>query len=133
MAYKYVSSDSTPDRYTKITGEDIAAGDMVAIDPVADVAMIANAIVGANQQAPACGIAETAVASGGFLEIKRSGIVAGCSGLTPGHPVFLGETDGAVTSTEPSTTGDIQQAVGQAMNATTFALGIGSGDYAVAA
>jgi hypothetical protein len=46
-------------------------------------------------------------------------IVTGVSGLTPG-PVFLSTTSGAVSSTAPSTAGNLVQQVGYALSATSF-------------
>lgn len=46
-------------------------------------------------------------------------IVTGASGLTPG-PVFLDTTSGAVSSTAPSTAGNLVQQVGYALSATSF-------------
>ncbi len=129
MALTYASAPDGVDRATVVTGEDITAGQLVAIDPDTGYAMIANAKTGANQQAPAFGIAEVDVDSGYALEVKREGLVEGASGLTPGHPVYLGETDGAVTATEPTDSGDVSQVVGQAVSATAFMLAINP-DYA---
>ncbi len=51
--------------------------------------------------------------------------------FTPNEPVYLG-AGGGVTQTEPSTTGDVQQVLGVAVNATTFLLDVDF-DYATSA
>lgn len=114
----------SPRRYGRITGEAIAEGQMVAVDPSSGLAMIANAITGGTQQAPCFGIAFVGEALGDMLEIKCSGIVEGAAGLTPGAPVYLAETDGAVTASAPTTSGDIVQCVGIAIDADTFVLDV---------
>jgi hypothetical protein len=103
-------------------GEALTPG-MVAINADGK-AYMANAATGAGQEAPAFGFCECTVESGAYVAIKRLGKVVGASALTPGLVVYLGEADGTVTDVEPSTAGDIIQAVGQAISATDFLLNI---------
>jgi hypothetical protein len=51
--------------------------------------------------------------------------------FTPNEPVYLA-VGGGVTQTEPSTTGDVQQVLGVAVNSTTFMLDVDY-DYATSA
>lgn len=51
--------------------------------------------------------------------------------FTPNEPVYLA-TGGGVTQTEPSSTGDVQQVLGVAVNTTTFLLDVDY-DYATSA
>jgi len=106
--------------------EALTAGDAVALDSSTGKAKKANAATGSSQQVPCVGIAETSVSAGEYVTVLRSGKVGGYSGLTPGAPVYLGETDGAVTKTAPSTSGDYVQTLGQAVSATEFILNIQS-------
>jgi hypothetical protein len=87
----------------------------------------ANAVVGATQQIPCVGMAEIDGASGGVITvIRRCNYCDGASGLSPGATLYLGETDGAVTTTKPSTHYDAVQAIGHALSATEFVLDIGN-------
>lgn len=124
MAKVYVSDVQTPNEIHAICGEAITQGDMVAIGSADGKFYKANAITGATQQAPCVGIAEIDGASGDMISAKRVGRVEGAADLTPGQPVYLGETDGAVTATEPSTNGDVVQVVGVAISATSFLLNV---------
>lgn len=117
--------------FTAEAGEDITIGQMVAIHTDGK-AYKANAKTGAGQQIPAVGIAEVTVAAGGYIEIKRWGHVSGAADLTVGAPVYLAETDGAVTATPPSDAGDIVQYVGIALSATDFLLDVELGYSTVA-
>ena len=103
-----------------IAGEALTAG-MVAIATDGLVYM-ANAKTGADEQVPAFGFCEVTHAAGELVEIKREGKVSDCSSLSPGQPVYLGETDGVVTTTAPSDIGDSVQVIGQAVNAAGFML-----------
>jgi hypothetical protein len=106
------------------TGEAIAKGDMVALT-AAGLAMKANAIVGATQQAPCVGIAYEAAGLGEQVEVKHLGEVeVATDTFTEGEPLYLAETDGNITHTAPVTSGDIVQVVGQALTARIWRLHI---------
>ena len=124
MAKVYVSDVQTPNEIHAICGEAITQGDMVAIGYADGKFYKANAITGTTQQAPCVGIAEVDGAAGDMISAKRVGRVEGAASLTPGQPVYLGETDGAVTATKPSTSGDVVQVVGVAISATSFLLNV---------
>ena len=111
---------------TRTCGEAITAGDMVAIHTDGKVYK-ANAAVGASQQIPCVGMAEIDGASGGVITITRRSVYCdGATDLSPGATLYLGETDGAVTTTKPSTHYDAIQAIGHALSATEFVLDIGN-------
>lgn len=90
------------------------------------LAYLANAKVGGDLQVPCVGIAETSVAIGEMVELKRNGtMLYGAGGLTIGGgaaagQIYLAETDGAITQTAPSDTGDYVQCVGVAIAADTW-------------
>ena len=109
--------------FTAQAGEAISAGDAVALGSDGKLYK-ANAATGADQQVPCVGIAETDADAGDYVTVLREGKVGGYSNLTPGAPVYLGETDGAVTATAPSDSGDYVQTLGQAVSATEFILNI---------
>ena len=109
------------DSFSTTCGEAITAGDAVSLHGDGLVYR-ANAAVGANQDIPAIGIAETTEILGGELEVKRRGHVAEATGLTAGAWVYLGESDGAVTATAPSSAGDAVQVVGIALSQTEYAI-----------
>lgn len=112
--------------FTAEAGETISAGDAVAISSSDGKVYKANAAAGANQQVPCVGIAETDASAGDYVTVLRTGKVGGYSNLTAGAPVYLGESDGAVTATAPSDAGDYVQTLGQAVSATEFVLNIES-------
>ncbi len=112
--------------FTVEAAEAITAGDAVALDSTTGKAKKANAATGGNQQVPCVGIAETSVSAGEYVTVLRAGKVGGYSNLTPGAPVYLGETDGAVTATAPSDSGDYVQTLGQAVSSTEFIINIES-------
>jgi len=127
MAKVYASDIQTPNQFSAECAEAITQGDMVALG-TDGLLYKANAATGAGQQGPCVGIAEVDGADGDTITVKREGYVEGASDLTIGQPVYLGETDGAVTSTEPATNGDIVQVVGVALSATRLMLDIDN-DY----
>lgn len=47
-------------------------------------------------------------------------IISGLAGLTPGATYYLNTTPGAITITPPSTVGNVVQAVGVALSATSL-------------
>ena len=117
MGYLYANSSNG---FPLIAGEALAMGDVVAISSSDGKVYKANAKTGDNQQVPAVGITEVAVALGAYVEVKYKGKFTGASSLTPGAAVYLAETDGAVTDDAPSDAGDVVQYVGFALSATEF-------------
>jgi hypothetical protein len=76
----------------------------------------ANAATGAGQDYPCVGFAETGVVDGEMVQIKTQGTAYyAAGGLVEGDPIYLGETDGAITQTAPTTGGDVVQQVGFAI------------------
>lgn len=110
-------------------GEDIVQDELVAVHTNKKIYK-ANAATGYDQQIPAIGIDEVGGDEGTTAEVKTRGVLegknTGISGLTVGGIVYLGETDGDFTSTEPDTSGDIVQAVGIALSETRVMLDISS-------
>ncbi|HOV50148.1 MAG TPA: hypothetical protein PLZ61_02250 [Candidatus Cryosericum sp.] len=78
----------------------------------------------AGQVVPCTGFAPFAAGAGEAVTVVREGKVRGASGLTPGTPVYLGETAGAVQDAAPTGTGKVVQIVGIAISATEFMLDI---------
>lgn len=78
----------------------------------------------AGQVVPCIGFAPFAAASGEAVTVVREGKITGASGLTPGTPVYLGETAGAVQDAAPVGAGKVVQIVGVALSATEFMLDI---------
>jgi hypothetical protein len=67
----------------------------------------------------------SAVADPNAFTLTTSGLVTGLSGLTAGSDYFLsGATAGAMTATEPTTTGHVSAPVGIAASATTLQVSI---------
>jgi hypothetical protein len=59
-----------------------------------------------------------------MISIRTQGRMETDTTLNPGDPVYLAETDGAVTSTIPVDAGDYIQVVGQAESASVFVINI---------
>ena len=92
----------------------------------------ANAQVGGNQQIPAVGIAiESVSATGGSdnIRVLVKGLwYSAAHGLTLGSQFYLGEADGAITSTKPTDVGDVVQVMGIPLNANVLYVNV-SMDY----
>lgn len=107
------------DTVSVVTGENLAAGDLVNIYDNAGVATArkANATDGSK---PCVGFVLAAVTSPAAAVVYLEGPITGLSGLTPGAKQFLSAaTSGAITSTAPTGTGKVLQFIGRAVNATT--------------
>lgn len=100
----------------------ISAPSMVRITTAGAVAPAVAAV--ASQVVPCVGFAPFAAASGESVTVVREGKIKGASGLTPGSPVYLGETAGAVQDAAPVGGGKVVQIVGIAVSATEFMLDI---------
>jgi len=120
MANTYINENEG--RGVKLA-EACSAGQLVAIH-TDGLGYLANAELGGDLQVPAFGFAETAVAAGLMVELKRNGTLNyGAGGLTIGAQVYLAEgTDGGITQTPPSTSGDYVQCVGVATAADEVAI-----------
>lgn len=113
MAATFVNdSDSAP----IVAGEALTKGDLVAIGADGK-AYQANAATG-SEMLPAMFVAETTVAANAVAELKHSGKVAGCTGLTPGSYVYVGNTAGAYSASA----GNTSQKVGLALSATEWVM-----------
>jgi hypothetical protein len=121
MANAYVNDDNG---FSAVAAETIAAGAAVALR-TDGLAYNANAATGVGQEYPCVGFAETGAAAGGSVEIKDHGAMSyGAGGLAEGDWIYLGETDGAITQTAPTTPGDYVQVVGFAVTAYTWRISL---------
>jgi hypothetical protein len=98
-------------------GETLTQWDLVELVSDADPWHKADATA-ASGEYPAFGIAVAACTDTNEARILVKGIVRneGWTGLTVAGPVYLGETDGALTQTAPSTANDAVQIVGWALS-----------------
>lgn len=62
----------------------------------------------------------TSFAAGERIDVVLYGPVAGFTGLTPGLPVYVSPTAGALDQTASATTGDFNYIIGYAESATTI-------------
>lgn len=71
---------------------------------------------------PCDGYATAAIAdaAAGTVIVGRGQVLTGLTGLTIGADYYLSETAGAITSTPPSTVGNLVQYIGKALSATTL-------------
>jgi hypothetical protein len=114
MANAYINED---EGFGIKLGQAVTVGDLVAVH-TDGLGYLANAKVGEDLQIPCAGIAETTGAIGDTVELKRNGTMAySTGGLTIGAQIYLAETDGAITQTAPSDSGDCVQCVGVAIAA----------------
>lgn len=105
-------------------GEAITRGEMVALT-AAGLLMVANAIVGANQQQPCIGIAYHDGALGEQVQVLWVGEVEDAAAtFNEGVALYLAETDGNVTETAPNTTNDWIQVVGMTLTGTIWRLAV---------
>lgn len=114
-----LASTSGLPSYSVVASAAITAGALVNIYPNAGVLNARpadNTAVGSE----ANGYAPSAIASGASGTVYLGeGLISGLSALSVGAPYFLG-TAGAVTTTAPSTAGNLIQPVGKAVSATEF-------------
>ena len=129
--YTFPDKDGTVAMLDDITGgggastldvpasEALLAGELVNIhsSTVAN-ARKANATDG---EKPADGFVLANVSSAATANVRRSGeLVTGLTGLTPGARYYLSTTAGAITTTPPSTSGNVVQYVGVATSTTSL-------------
>lgn len=98
-------------------GEAIGQWDTVFIKADADPIWEADATVGSSEY-PAFGIAVAAASDTAPVTILTQGVIRneGWTGLTVGGAVYLGEADGTLTQTAPSTANDCVQIIGWAIS-----------------
>lgn len=96
----------------------LAAGDLVNVFSDGGVSKVRKADA-TNATAPANGFVLSAYTAGQTATVYWGGINSQVTGLTVGN-VFLGTTAGAVTSTAPSTSGNVVQKVGYAITSTSM-------------
>jgi hypothetical protein len=98
--------------------EAIAAGAFVNVYSVSGAAKIRNANA-TDASKPCNGFVATAITSGATGSVRGSGgKITGLSGLTPGATYYLGTTAGTITTTAPTTDGNLVQEIGVAVSAT---------------
>lgn len=96
----------------------LAAGDLINLHTVTGAIRMRKADA-TDETKPAHGFVKVAVTSGNTADFFGPGeINDAVSGLTPGAAYFLATTAGGVTSTAPSTAGNVVQQVGEAISAT---------------
>lgn len=83
-----------------------------------------------NGHQPIVGIALTSVAGGATVDVAMFGKIDGLIGLSANTPYFLGSA-GALTSTAPSSAGDIQLRIGWSISTTELVLHIGEGTLTI--
>lgn len=107
------------DTITVTASEALSAGNVVNIwdDGGTPKARKADAT---DDGKPAHGFVLAAVAANAAALVYLEGRNTQLSGLTPGAALFLSTTPGAVTSTPPSTPGNVVQNVGYAYSATSM-------------
>lgn len=91
-----------------------ADGDVEAAD--GDAAASAEAIGIALSD----GFGSTSFAAGNRIDVVTHGPVGGFSGMTPGLPVYVSPTAGALDQTASATTGDFNFIIGYAESATVL-------------
>jgi hypothetical protein len=83
---------------------------------------------------PCRGIAAVAGTNNNPMDVLDNGVARNSTWTwTVGGDIYLSATTGALTQTQPSTSGQIVQKVGYALTATSMRVNIGAGDYATVA
>ncbi len=103
------------------TSESLSSGALVNIYDASGTATARNADA-TDATKPATGFVQAATTSPASATVYFPGqIVSGVSGLTAGASVFLSaSTPGGVTTSAPSTAGNLVQQVGTALSTTSF-------------
>lgn len=113
------------DNLTVQASENIAAGDLVNLWLSGGNLRVRKAdATSAGKEAD--GFCQSAIASGASGVVTFDGSISGLSGLTVGSAYYLSTTPGAVTTTPPSTSGNVVQAIGKASSATTLVFEMGT-------
>lgn len=102
-----------------VASEALSAGDLVNFHNNAGVLNMRKAD-GSAAGKPADGFVIAAVTSGASGTVyPEEAVISGLTGLTPGQDIFLSTTvPGAATTTVPTGTGKVAQAVGKTLSAT---------------
>lgn len=108
------------DAIAATAGEALSGGDIVYFNGTGQV-MKADATTLAKAGR---GYVLTAVANGAIATVFFDDSNTGLSGLTPGATYFLSATAGGVTTTPPTTSGQIVQEIGFAASATVLRVNI---------
>ena len=106
--------------FTAVASEALSAGDFVNIYNASGTLTVRKADATTNGK-PAHGFVLAAVSSSGTATIySLSQTNTQVTGLTPGADYYLDTTPGQITTTPPSTTGNIVQYIGVASSATSI-------------
>jgi len=109
--------DNAQPSFPCVAGEAIGRGQLVSISTSDGLAYLACAAAG-TPELGALGWAETSVPSGGLVEVKHQGRMAGLTGLIPEDLVYLSNTPGGYSVTA----GDTSQEVGMAYTTTKLVI-----------
>lgn len=123
--------------FTAVAGEALTKGAAVYLEELDEKLYYANAKTGAvgydgGNAVPCIGFASLAAAAGATIAVITNGIlegfatanIEGAAVFTSGDEVYLGETDGMVTQTAPSDSGDVVQVLGRALSPTKMTVEI---------
>lgn len=100
-----------------IFDDTVTVGQLVSLYDVAGVPHVRKAIAVSTDLRPCHGFATAAVTAGNRGEVVLQGLYPYATGLTTGARLFLSNgTYGAFTTTTPSGTGNIRQAIGYALS-----------------
>lgn len=108
-----------PDTTTVVTSENLAAGNLVNLYDNAGTPTARKADATAEGK-EVIGFVLSGTTSPASALVYMEGKITGLSGLTPGARYYLNTTAGTLTTTAPSTAGNIIQFVGIAINSTTL-------------
>jgi hypothetical protein len=120
----FMPSGLGPETVSVTASETLSAGNLVNLWDDAGTIKVRKAdatTVGKE----AHGFVLAGISSSASGNVYLSGTVTGLSSLTLGGRYYLGTTAGAITTTAPSTSGNVVQPVGVAISATALALNLG--------
>lgn len=114
-----------PDTQSIVASEALSGGNLVNVWNDAGTLKVRKAdATTAGKEAN--GFVLAAAASGAAAQVYFDGVISGLAGLTLGAPLFLATTAGNATDAAPAGAGNVVQAVGKALSASTMTFDPGS-------
>lgn len=106
------------DVWTGVCSENLVVGPVNIFDDAGTVKARKADATAAGKEAN--GFVTASATSGDTVDVYLDGTITGLTGLTEGATYFLDTTAGAITTTAPSTSGNIVQQIGKAISETAL-------------
>jgi len=125
-ALNELKADNSAVVATFVSDAAITAGDVVTTSATTD-GRVVPADANSGDQAIVGLSLDAAGGAGASVRVVMAGLMTGLAGLTRGSTYYLSATAGGITTTAPSTSGDLVIRIGWATSATALAVHIGEG------